>query len=183
MGVRRRGSWRSAVRGAAAVRLAQTSRLRRPTFGFDVLACPRCEGRMRLLAMVTEPKSVARYLRSLGEPTEAPARAPARGPPFWKSPVLRRAATTPPSNALPRRSVSAAVRPRAGRTPTAASVPPWPRPTPQPHRVRESSSEAPGFARHLPQSRFFFLRVAEAHPRVTRSRRSTHSKRHARPFF
>jgi hypothetical protein len=67
--------------------------LLRRTFGFDVLACPRCEGRMRLLAMVTEPKSVARYLRALGEPTEAPARAPARGPPFWKSRVLRRAAS------------------------------------------------------------------------------------------
>jgi hypothetical protein len=32
-----------------------------------LLACPRCEGRMRLLAMVTEPKSVARYLRALGD--------------------------------------------------------------------------------------------------------------------
>jgi hypothetical protein len=62
------------------------------TFGFDVLACPRCEGRMRLLAMVTDPKSVARYLRALGEPTEAPARTPARGPPYWQSRVLRRAA-------------------------------------------------------------------------------------------
>jgi hypothetical protein len=61
------------------------------TFGLDVLACPRCEGRMRLLAMVTEPKSVTRYLRGLGEPTEAPARTAARGPPFWKSRVLRRA--------------------------------------------------------------------------------------------
>jgi hypothetical protein len=28
------------------------------TFGFDVLACRRCEGRMRLLAMVTDAKSV-----------------------------------------------------------------------------------------------------------------------------
>ena len=46
---------------------------------------------MRLLAMLTEPKGVARYLRALGEPTEAPARAPARGPPYWKSRVLRRA--------------------------------------------------------------------------------------------
>jgi hypothetical protein len=64
----------------------------RRTFGFDVLACARSGGRMRLLATVTEPKSVARYLRALGEPTEAPARAPARGPPFWKSHVLRRAA-------------------------------------------------------------------------------------------
>jgi len=57
-----------------------------------MLACPRCDGRMRLLAMVTEPTSVGRYLRTLGEPTEAPARAAARGPPYWKSQVLRRAA-------------------------------------------------------------------------------------------
>ena len=34
------------------------------TFGLDVLACPRCGGRMRLLAMVTEPKGVSRYLRA-----------------------------------------------------------------------------------------------------------------------
>ena len=66
--------------------------LLRRTFGFDVLSCPRCEGRMRLLAMVTESKSVARYLRALGEPTDAPPQAPARGPPYWKSRVLRRAA-------------------------------------------------------------------------------------------
>jgi hypothetical protein len=66
--------------------------LLRRTFGFDVLACPRCDGRLRLLAMVTEPEGVARYLRALGEPTEAPAREPASGPPFWKSRVLRRAA-------------------------------------------------------------------------------------------
>lgn len=50
------------------------------------------EGRMRLLAMVTEPKSVARYLRALGEPTEAPARTAARGPPYWQSRILRRGA-------------------------------------------------------------------------------------------
>jgi hypothetical protein len=63
--------------------------LLRRTFGFDVLACPRCDGRMRLLAMVTDPKSVARYLRALGE---APTRTPARGPPYWQSRVLRRGA-------------------------------------------------------------------------------------------
>ncbi|CAN5925184.1 hypothetical protein BH11MYX4_BH11MYX4_26230 [soil metagenome] len=62
------------------------------TFGFDVLACPRCQGPMRLLAMVTDPKSITRYLRALGEPTDAPTRAPARAPPYWKSRVLRRAA-------------------------------------------------------------------------------------------
>lgn len=31
-----------------------------------------------------------RYLRAIGEPTDAPERSPARGPPYWKSTVLRR---------------------------------------------------------------------------------------------
>ena len=33
------------------------------TFGFDVLTCPRCRGRMKLLALVTDPTSVADTLR------------------------------------------------------------------------------------------------------------------------
>ncbi len=45
---------------------------------------------MRLVAMVLEDKSIARFLRTLGEPTSLPPRAPARGPPFWQSRVLRR---------------------------------------------------------------------------------------------
>jgi Putative transposase len=59
------------------------------TFGLDVLECPTCHGRMKLLAMVTEPESVRRYLLRIGEPTDVPARSPSRGPPFWKSLVLR----------------------------------------------------------------------------------------------
>jgi len=59
------------------------------TFAVDVLACPSCQGRMKLLAMVTDPHSVARYL-AVGEPTELPRRSPSRGPPYWKSIVLRR---------------------------------------------------------------------------------------------
>jgi hypothetical protein len=42
--------------------------------------------------MVTDPKSVARYLAKIGEPTDVPARSPNRGPPYWKSTVLRRQA-------------------------------------------------------------------------------------------
>ena len=61
-------------------------------FAIDVLACPRCGGRMRLVTLVTEAASVRRFLRGLGESTTAPARAPARGPPYWRSRVLRRAA-------------------------------------------------------------------------------------------
>jgi hypothetical protein len=47
---------------------------------------------MKLLAMVTEPESVARYLAKIGEPPCVPARSPNRGPPYWKSTVLRRQA-------------------------------------------------------------------------------------------
>ena len=60
------------------------------TFGFDVLACKTCGGRMKLLAVVTDPGSVARYLETIGEPSDTPARSPSRGPPYWKSTVLRR---------------------------------------------------------------------------------------------
>ena len=51
------------------------------TFAVDVLCCPRCLGRLRLVALMTEPKEIRRYLRALAEPTEAPARSPARGSP------------------------------------------------------------------------------------------------------
>ena len=61
-------------------------------FSIDVLACPGCGGRMRLVALVTDPKSTRRFPRGLGEPTEGPVREPARGPPYWQSRVLRRAA-------------------------------------------------------------------------------------------
>ena len=62
------------------------------TFALDVLCCPRCSGRLRLVALMTEPKEIARYLRALGEPTDPPARSAARGPPYWSSRVLRRRA-------------------------------------------------------------------------------------------
>ncbi len=62
------------------------------TFAVDVLACPKCHGRMRLLAMVEDPANVARFLAAVGEATEVPPRSPGRGPPYWKSRVLRRQA-------------------------------------------------------------------------------------------
>ncbi len=61
------------------------------TFDIDV-RCPRCNARMNLVAIVTDPGSIKRVLRHLGEPTDPPAREPARGPPYWKSRVLRRSA-------------------------------------------------------------------------------------------
>ena len=47
---------------------------------------------MKLLAMVTDPASIARYLAAVGEATEVPRRSPSRGPPYWKSRVLGRQA-------------------------------------------------------------------------------------------
>jgi Putative transposase len=63
--------------------------LMRRTFGLDVLECPTCNGRMKLLALVIDDRSIVRYLKKIGEPTDAPARAPPRGPPYWASTVLR----------------------------------------------------------------------------------------------
>ena len=52
------------------------------TFGFDVLACPRCGGRLRLIALIEEAAVIGRILRHLGVPTEIPAPRPARAPPL-----------------------------------------------------------------------------------------------------
>jgi hypothetical protein len=60
------------------------------TFKVDVEKCPRCEGRMKLVALVQEKKSVERFLRRLGEPTDVPERASARAPPYYRSAVIRR---------------------------------------------------------------------------------------------
>ena len=62
------------------------------TFGLDALVCPSCQGRMKLLAVVKNPAGIARYLAAAGELTEVPSRSPGRGPPYWKSRVLRRQA-------------------------------------------------------------------------------------------
>ena len=37
---------------------------------------------MRLMAVLENPASIARYLARLREPTELPARSPDRGPPY-----------------------------------------------------------------------------------------------------
>jgi len=51
------------------------------TFGFDVLACPRCGGRLRLIALIEQATVIERILRHVGLPTEVPAPCPARAPP------------------------------------------------------------------------------------------------------
>ena len=62
------------------------------TFDIDVLECIKCHGRMKLIALVIDLQSAARHLAKIGEPTDLPARSKSRGPPYWKSTVLRRKA-------------------------------------------------------------------------------------------
>ncbi len=47
----------------------------------DVLACPRCPGRMELIAIITEPEPIGKILRAMRLPEEAPVVAPPRAPP------------------------------------------------------------------------------------------------------
>jgi Putative transposase len=64
--------------------------LMRRCLKIDVETCGRCGGKMRLVALIKDAENIARYLRHLGLPTDVPPLAPARGPPFWQSTVLRR---------------------------------------------------------------------------------------------
>jgi hypothetical protein len=43
------------------------------TFGFDVLACPRCGGRLCLIALIEWPAVIERILRHLRLPDANPA--------------------------------------------------------------------------------------------------------------
>lgn len=63
--------------------------LLRRTFAIDALACPHCNGRLRLIAMIEDPDSIERYLTAIGEP-QPPPRSPPRPPPYWGSTRLRR---------------------------------------------------------------------------------------------
>ena len=49
----------------------------RRSLGLDVLACPRCSGRLTLIALIEDPAVIVRVLGHLGLPTDIPeARAP-----------------------------------------------------------------------------------------------------------
>jgi uncharacterized protein YbaR (Trm112 family) len=54
--------------------------LLRRTFEIDVLACPECGGRLRLLATIEQPAVVRKILSHLGIPAECPEPLPARSP-------------------------------------------------------------------------------------------------------
>jgi hypothetical protein len=88
--------------------------------GIDVETCPRCGGKMKIIALVQDAESIARYLRHLGLPTEEPSMAPARGPPFWQSRVLRRRYAEPADTAPAWATSRPSCRPPPTATPPAA---------------------------------------------------------------
>jgi len=64
---------------AASPRVDWANLLRR-SFDVDVLACPKCHGRWRVLSEVTDPSMVRLMLESVGLPVGAPHAARARDP-------------------------------------------------------------------------------------------------------
>ncbi len=65
------------------------------TFAIDLAPCPKCSGRMKIIALVNSPASIERFLRHLGEPSEPPPLEPARAPPYYRSRVRRHRSAAP----------------------------------------------------------------------------------------
>jgi len=63
------------------VRRLDWAQLLRRVFAVDVTQCPRCPGRLRVIAFITYAPLVATILAHLGLPTQLPSTTPARGPP------------------------------------------------------------------------------------------------------
>ena len=63
--------------------------LLRRVLGPDVLRCPNCGGRRRIVAAITQGAVIRALLESLGLPVKAPALASAPGPPelSWDVPA------------------------------------------------------------------------------------------------
>ena len=50
-------------------------------FMTDALTCPKCQGRMKILAAITKPDAIRKILDHLGIPSEPPRCTAARSPP------------------------------------------------------------------------------------------------------
>ena len=68
-------------RGGVVRRRYPWAELLRRVYEVDVLVCPGCGGRRKVLAAIHDPDSIARVLGALGLGSEVPELAPARGPP------------------------------------------------------------------------------------------------------
>ena len=76
--IRASGGAQQAGRQASALVAYRGADLLRVLAAVDVLGCPRCSGRMRIIATVTDPEAVRRILACIGLPTRGPPLAPPR---------------------------------------------------------------------------------------------------------
>jgi hypothetical protein len=72
---------KQALRPDHAKKRATWAELLKRVFEIDVLVCPWCGAKRRLIALITDGAIVRRILEHLGLPTTAPLLAPARSPP------------------------------------------------------------------------------------------------------
>jgi hypothetical protein len=72
--------WDRLMRGVlyAATPSVDWARLLRRSFDVDVMKCPRCEGRLRVLTVITERDVVQRIFAHLAIPADPPPLARAR---------------------------------------------------------------------------------------------------------
>ncbi len=61
--------------------------LLKKVFALDVLACPECGGRLRLIAFIAEARVARRILDHLGLDATGPPAAPARAQPYAIEPA------------------------------------------------------------------------------------------------
>ena len=66
---------RASSAGPCGHRLGWAALLAR-VFAPDLSVCPACGGRLRIIAALTDPASIRRYLVGVGLPPKAPPRAP-----------------------------------------------------------------------------------------------------------
>ena len=60
------------------------AQLLRRVLDVDALECPKCHGRMKVIAAIVKADVVAAILESLGLDTEPPTIRPARAPPEYE---------------------------------------------------------------------------------------------------
>ncbi|MBI3372641.1 MAG: hypothetical protein HY017_12930 [Betaproteobacteria bacterium] len=60
------------------------------------LACPICHTKMRIIAFINDAGTVRKILDHIGESTQPPRIAPARGPPLWEAAAAAQQARNDP---------------------------------------------------------------------------------------
>jgi hypothetical protein len=54
-------------------------------FDLDIESCPRCGGRLQIIAAIVDPQLIVKILTHLNLPARAPPRAPARPLPLFQA--------------------------------------------------------------------------------------------------